>query len=73
MRQPSRDELLEWQRMAEKRQSLLPVQFAMKGKYVDIVCSNCLNRFERKLLPYRNDPVYVCPNCKQRIYVPVQW
>lgn len=73
MHKPSNEELREWQQMAAMRNSKLPVQFAMRGRLVDIVCSSCISRFERKLLPYRNDPVFVCPNCSQRIYVPVQW
>ena len=72
MRRPDADELREWQATAAKRKAVLPAKMGVKGRDVGIVCGSCNTAFERKLLPNRNDPVYVCPGCGTRNYVPIQ-
>ncbi len=73
MQKPDPEELREWQRTAMQRKAILPAQFMMKGHYVEISCGHCNNIFTRKMLPQRNDPVYVCSRCNSRNYVPIQW
>jgi len=73
MERPDPEELAEWAATAAKRKAILPFQFRMKIPYIHIVCGHCQEDFTRKLLPQRNDPVYVCPNCSSRNYVPIQW
>lgn len=72
---PSPEELVEWLATARERNAILPNRIEINGRYVHITCSvaECHERFSRKLLPGRNDPVYVCPRCKSRIYIPVEW
>ena len=72
---PTPEELQEWYRNATNRNAILPIRIEIKGRYCTMVCSidECQHVFTRKLLPHRNDPVYVCPNCNARIYVPVEW
>lgn len=71
--QPSPEELQEWSQIAERRKAILPVSVHIRGKFIGIVCGACQTNFDRKLLPNRNDPVYVCPDCNERNYVPVEW
>lgn len=71
--QPSPEELKEWAEIAERRNAILPRSINVRGRYITIVCGTCSVNFDRKLLPGRNDPVYVCPNCESRNYVPVEW
>lgn len=72
---PSPEELYEWQMNAIQRKAILPMRIEIKGKYCTIICGHdeCQHSFTRKLLPQRNDPVYVCPQCKSRVYVPIGW
>ncbi len=73
--QPSPEEIQEWQEAAAKRNSILPYSMNIKGRYVDIICGNdnCSAEFTRKMLPGRNEPVFVCPGCNIRNYVPIEW
>ncbi len=72
---PSPEELAQWLETARQRNAILPNRIEMRGRYIHITCSipECHERFSRKLLPGRNDPVYVCPRCRSRIYIPVEW
>ena len=72
---PSPEELYEWQITAQNRRAILPLRIEIKGRYCTMYCSfpECGEVFTRKLLPQRNDPIYVCPKCKSRVYVPVEW
>ena len=72
---PTPEELAEWYQTATSRNSILPMRIHIKARYVTVVCGidECQKEFTRKLLPNRNDPVYVCPNCGVRNYVPVEW
>jgi DNA-directed RNA polymerase subunit RPC12/RpoP len=70
---PSPEELDEWARTAAKRHAILPESIQIKGLYITVLCGHCSTQFTRKLLPNRNDPVYVCPACNSRNYVPVEW
>jgi DNA-directed RNA polymerase subunit RPC12/RpoP len=72
---PSPEELAEWYSNAVRRNALLPVRIRVRGRYTDIVCGrqDCQHEFSRKLLPNRNDPVYVCPSCGSRNYLPIEW
>ena len=73
MQKPDPEELREWQANAEQRRAILPSQFGIRGHYVQLICGHCKGDFTRKMLPQRNDPVYVCPKCNSRNYVPIQW
>lgn len=72
---PEPDELQKWYQTATQRNAILPNRFQVRGRYVTLVCGNneCGEVFNRKMLPGRNDPVYVCPNCGIRNYLPVEW
>lgn len=70
---PTPDEIEEWQRNASRRNAILPSNIQVRGRDVALICGRCGTDFIRKLLPNRNDPVYVCPHCKARNYVPIEW
>lgn len=71
--QPTPDELREWARNAKQRNACLPETIQIAGRYVSIICGNCGMLFKRRMLPGRDDPVFVCPSCGIRNYVPVEW
>jgi DNA-directed RNA polymerase subunit RPC12/RpoP len=71
--QPSPEEIREWAEIALRRNAILPRSININGRYISIICGSCGRTFDRKLLPGRNDPVYVCPDCESRNYVPVEW
>ena len=70
---PDPEEIAEWQETAARRNAILPSRISVKGRQVDIICGHCESYFARKLLPNRNDPVYVCPDCGARNYLPIKW
>jgi len=70
---PSRDELQEWANIAARRNAILPDSISIHKRDITIVCGQCHTTFVKKLLPGRNDPVFVCPACKSRNYAPVEW
>jgi len=72
-RNPSPEELREWAIIAQRRKAILPKSITMHGRNLLVTCGQCAHQYERKLLPNRNDPVYVCPSCRARNYVPVEW
>ena len=72
---PSPEELAEWFSTAQRRNAILPARIEIRRHYTTITCGreDCNRIFTRKLLPKRNDPIYVCPDCNSRIYLPVKW
>lgn len=71
--QPGPDEIQEWARNAKQRNAILPVTIQISGRYVTIVCGHCEHVYRRRMLPGRDDPVFVCPSCGARNYVPIEW
>lgn len=71
--QPTPEELEEWANNAARRNAVLPETLQIAGRQVGIVCGSCHTAFQRTLIPKRNDPVYICPACNARNYVPVEW
>lgn len=72
---PSPEELAEWYQTAIRRNAILPVRIQIRARHVTIICGmeGCHHEYIRKLLPNRNDPVFVCPVCGSRNYVPIEW
>ena len=71
--QPSPDEIREWEISAKQRNAILPQTISMSGRYVTLVCGHCEEVFKRKMLYGRSDPIFVCPTCTARNYVPIEW
>lgn len=72
--QPSKEELKKWHDIATRRDAILPFQFQlMSRKYISITCGNCQSTFTRPLIQGQNDPIYVCPGCSIRNYIPIDW
>lgn len=71
---PTNDDIEQWQQIANRRNAILPYQFSFRGrKEVIIICGSCQENFVRPLIVAQNDPIYVCPRCQNRNYVPVDW
>ena len=72
--QPTEEELRKWQQIAERRNAILPMRFTLLSKKeISIDCGNCTEEFTRPLIVGQNDPIYVCPSCNSRNYVPIDW
>ena len=72
--QPTEEEIRKWEEIAHRRSAILPMQFEFISKRdISVICGNCKNSFIRPLITGHNDPVYVCPKCSKRNYVPIDW
>lgn len=71
---PTSEDILKWKQIAQRRNAILPFQFQfLQKKEIMIDCGKCKTSFVRPLIVAQNDPVYVCPNCSSRNYVPIDW
>ncbi len=71
---PHEEDVKRWQEIAKRRNAILPIQFKLVGKKeVIVTCGNCGSSFTRPLITGQNDPIYVCPQCQKRNYVPIDW
>ena len=74
MQDPSEEEIKQWDEIAQRRNAILPFQFQLiQNKEVVIICGNCKTPYQRPLIIAQNDPVFVCPGCQMRNYVPIDW
>ncbi len=72
--QPDAEDINRWNDIAKRRNAILPYQFQlMSKKDIVIICGNCKNSFMRPLISGQNDPIYVCPGCNSRNYIPIDW
>lgn len=72
--QPSEEDLKRWKEIAGRRNAILPREFKiLTKKDISVACGNCNVPFMRPLIAGQNDPVYVCPHCTKRNYIPVDW
>lgn len=72
--QPSQEDFKKWEAIAQRRSAILPFQFELIGrKEIIIICGKCKASFVRPLIIAQNDPIYVCPECLQRNYIPIDW
>lgn len=72
--EPTKEDIQKWQEIAKRRNAILPFQFQfLSKKEINIVCGKCNAPFTRPLILGQNDVVYVCPVCKSRNYIPVDW
>ena len=72
--QPSPEEIRYWQSIATKRKAILPFEFQyISKKEITIICGMCKSVFTRPLILGQTDVIYVCPGCKSRNYIPIEW
>ena len=72
--QPTEDDLKRWQEIAQRRNAILPAQFEfLSKKDISLKCGNCKSFFTRPMIVGQNDPVFVCPSCQSRNYIPIDW
>lgn len=72
--QPLEEDIKRWQEIAQRRNAILPFEFRfVSRKEVRVTCGKCTSSFIRPLIVGQSDPIYVCPNCQSRNYVPIDW
>lgn len=72
--QPTEEEIKKWQEIAKRRNAILPSVFQiLSKKEISIACGKCQTNFTRPLIVGEQDPIYVCPNCSCRNYIPINW
>lgn len=70
----SEDDIRRWNEIAKKRNAILPIKFQiLSNKEIIIVCGKCQSAFRRPLIVAQNDPIFVCPSCQIRNYIPIDW
>ena len=71
---PTEEDIRKWHEIAQRRSAILPIQFEFISKRdISVICGSCENSFIRPLITGQNDPVYVCPKCSKRNYIPIDW
>ena len=71
---PTEEDIKRWSDIAKKRNAILPFEFKLLSKKdIAVVCGSCRTSFMRPLIIGQGDPVYVCPNCQNRNYIPIDW
>lgn len=71
---PTEDDIRSWNEIAKRRNAILPYNFqVLSKKEASITCGNCQSSFRRPLITAQNDPIYVCPSCAKRNYLPIDW
>ncbi len=65
----------EWQRKAARKNAIVPSYFEVSPEAVFIICGKCKTQFQRNLIPYLNEPTFICPksSCKAKNWVPVTY
>lgn len=72
--QPTNEDIKRWQEIAKRRNAILPSEFQIISKKdIAVSCGKCNNSFSRPLITGHNDPIYVCPKCSNRNYIPIDW
>jgi len=68
------EDIKRWRQIAQRRNAILPYQFQfLSKKEIYITCGSCKCSFTRALIAGQHDPAYVCPNCQNRNYIPIEW
>ncbi len=68
------EDIKKWQEIAKRRSAILPRQFQfVTKKEISVICGSCSCQFTRPLITGQNEPIYVCPDCQNRNYIPIDW
>lgn len=71
---PTEEDIKKWQEIANRRNAILPLGFEFIGrKEIVVLCGKCGVSFRRPLIAGERDPIYVCPECNSRNYIPIDW
>lgn len=74
MTNPSPEDIEHWKQLAERRNAILPYQFeVLPSKEASIYCGECRTHYVRPMIVAENNPVFVCPSCQARNYIPIDW
>jgi hypothetical protein len=63
----------DWLIRAQAKEAVIPEYFEVFTSRVELVCGACKKPFKRPLVLNLNDPVFVCPSCKTRNWVPITY
>ncbi len=73
MTEPTPEKKAEWLIRAALKNAIVPEYFEVFPNKVIIVCGECRHRYVRNLIPSFDEPVFVCPECKERNWVPIRY
>jgi len=69
----SPEKMAEWREKASKKEAIVPFNFEVSPYKASIVCGECRREFSRNLIFGLDEPVFVCPDCRARNWVPVRY
>jgi len=73
MNNPSPQKKKEWQERAALKGAIVPEYFEVFSDKVELQCGGCKHQYRRVLILGRNDPTFVCPNCRAKNWVPIRF
>jgi len=69
--QPPPDKKAEWAKKAALKDAVVPNYFEVFTTRVEILCGQCQHSFKRTLMLNVNEPIFVCPKCSTKNWIPV--
>ncbi len=72
-REPTPEKKAEWKARAARKNAIVPEYFEVSPYWVYLKCGECGDAFKRNLVPRLDEPVFVCPSCRARNWVPVKF
>jgi len=73
MNEPSPAKKAEWKERASLKNAIVPKYFEVFPQKVILECGLCSKRFVRALIFGIDEPIFVCPECSSRNWVPVRF
>lgn len=72
-KEPSAEKKAEWAQRAAIKGGIVPKFFEVFPDRVKLECGSCAHSYQRPLVPNIDEPIFVCPNCQGRNWVPIMF
>jgi hypothetical protein len=73
MNSPTPQKKAEWAAKAAARGGIVPYFFEVFVNKVELTCGSCRHEFKRPLVPNLNEPLFACPACSARNWIPLTY
>jgi len=73
MNQAPPEKRAEWARRAAEKGGIVPQFFEVFPSRVEIQCGQCRHGYKRPLIMNQNDPIFACPQCQARNWIPITY